>query len=107
MNRLREQAPFDEVPFRVFVRSRKQFDKRREEAERRDQKGLIDTSAFDRGEDLELTPEEIESLFRIPGEGPGEGGSFVDEDGTEIEGELFEDGEVFVFGDDEEEDLRD
>ncbi|UYV12415.1 MAG: ribosome biogenesis GTPase Der [Phycisphaera sp.] len=104
MNRLREQAPFDEIPFRVFVRSRKQFDKRREQAERRDKKGLIDTSAFDRGEDLELTPDEIESLFRIPGEGSGEGGSFVDESG--IEGEVFEDAEVFVFGDDEAEDTR-
>ncbi|MFI4915444.1 MAG: ribosome biogenesis GTPase Der [Phycisphaerales bacterium JB060] len=103
MNRLREQAPFDEVPFRVFVRSRKQFDKRREQAERRDQKGMIDTSAFDRGEDLELTPEEIEILFRIPGEGD-EGETFVDEDG--IGGEVFDDAEVFVFGDEEEEDNR-
>ncbi len=103
MNRLREQAPFDEVPFRVFVRSRKQFDKRREEQEKRDKKGMIDTSAFDRGEDLELTPEEIESLFRIPGE-DDQGGQFVDDDG--IEGEVFEDAEVFVFGDDEEEDTR-
>lgn len=102
MNRLREQAPFDEIPFRVFVRSRKQFDKRREQAERRDQKGMIDTSAFDRGEDLELTPEEIESLFRIPGEGADE--AFVDEQG--IGGEVFDDAEVFVFGDEEEEDNR-
>lgn len=101
MNRIREQAPFDEVPFRVFVRSRKQFDKRREREERRDQKGLIDTSALDRGEDLELTPEEIESLFRIPGEGDGE--AFVDEDAGAFEFDE-DDDEVFVFGDDEEAD---
>jgi GTP-binding protein len=102
MNRIREQAPFDEVPFRVFVRSRKQFDRRREREEKRDQKGLFDTSAFDRGEDLELTPEEIESLFRIPGEGDGQ--AFTDDDG--VSGFEDEDGEVFVFGDDEAEDDR-
>ena len=97
MNRIREQAPFDEVPFRIFVRSRKQFDKRREQAERRDQKGLIDTSAFDRGEDLELTPEEIETLFRIPGQDE----PIADQNGDPVE---FDDDEVFVFGDDEFED---
>lgn len=102
MNRIREQAPFDEVPFRVFVRSRKQFDRRREREEKRDQKGLFDTSAFDRGEDLELTPEEIESLFRISGEGDGQ--AFTDDDG--VSGFEDEDGEVFVFGDDEAEDDR-
>lgn len=102
MNRIREQAPFDEVPFRVFVRSRKQFDRRREREEKRDLKGLFDTSAFDRGEDLELTPEEIESLFRIPGEGDGQ--AFTDDDG--VLGFEDEDGEVFVFGDDEAEDDR-
>lgn len=102
MNRIREQAPFDEVPFRVFVRSRKQFDRRREREEKRDLKGLFDTSAFDRGEDLELTPEEIESLFRIPGEGDGQ--AFTDDDG--VSGFEDEDGEVFVFGDDEAEDDR-
>ena len=96
MNRIREQAPFDEVPFRVFVRSRKQFDRRREQAEKRDKRGLIDTSAFDRGEDLELTPEEIESLFRIPGEGDGE--HFIEQAEDAIEAG---DDEVFVFGDDE------
>ena len=99
MNRIREQAPFDEVPFRVFVRSRKQFDRRREEAQKRDNMGLIDTSAIDRGEDLELTPQEIESLFRIPGQDE----QFIEDHEQD---EDFDDDEVFIFGDDEQEDER-
>lgn len=99
MNRIREQAPFDEVPFRVFVRSRKQFDRRREEAQKRDNMGLIDTSAIDRGEDLELTPQEIESLFRIPGQDE----HFIED---HEQGEDFDDDEVFIFGDDEQDDER-
>jgi len=66
-NRLREHVPFDETPFRIFVRGRKQFDQRRRATQRRDEAGLIPTATLDEhGEQFELSEREIEQLFQIP-----------------------------------------
>ncbi|GIW74487.1 MAG: GTPase Der [Phycisphaerales bacterium] len=105
MNRIREKAPFDEVPFRVLVRSRKQFDRRRQQDAPRQGRQPIDTElllavdqpdAFAHGQDLELSEEQIESLFRIPATAR----SAQDADEHADAGTDDPDDELLVFGDD-------
>ncbi|MEO1008707.1 MAG: ribosome biogenesis GTPase Der [Planctomycetota bacterium] len=80
-NRIREQAPFDEIPFRIFIRSRKQFDRRRRSTVYRDEQGLIPTSVLDAdGNEFDLTPAQIEALFEIPEAGDHAEEAFVLDD---------------------------